>query len=349
MNEQVSQKAEKVIGTAPALRSGLIGWLLRVTSILVILAACVLIAFFAYQDLSGQSAVVSSDIESTDIESSDVESVVIKEVAPEDAISVDEVDLTSITSCISQEIIDDAEHPLAPLLQMAKYGVGVINENVQDYTACITKRVRYQGRLQPEERIFCKIRHANDKDDSATPFSVYTRFINPKPGQEAIWVEGQYDDKLVAHGPTGFLNLLTVHLEPESKMAMTGNRYPIKTIGMLNLIKQMIKQGSNDINYEDCEVKITRNLMVNSARCTKLEVIHHKPADHFDFHRAEIYIDDDRNLPIAFRSFLWPDKPNGRPKLQESYYYTDIKINVGLTDADFDPANEKYEYPEAGL
>lgn len=343
MKEQVSQHAEKAAVPSPVTRSGPIGWLLRIASIMVVLAACVLIAFFAYQDLSGQAAELTPD-------EVVVESVVISEATPDEFVEP-EIDLSSITACISQEIIDEAEHPLIPLLDMAKHGVDVISENVQDYTAFITKRVRYRGKLQPEERMFCKIRHAvaDDESETSTPFSVYTRFIDPKPGQEAIWVDGRHDDKLVAHGPTGFLNLLTVHLEPEGKMAMQGNRYPIKTIGMLNLVKQMIKQGSNDINYGDCEVKITRNLMVNTARCTKLEVVHHEKADHFDFHRAEIYIDDDRNLPIAFRSFLWPDKPGERPKLQESYYYTDIEVNVGLTDADFDPANEKYEYPEAGL
>ncbi|MFM7739362.1 MAG: DUF1571 domain-containing protein, partial [Planctomycetota bacterium] len=29
----------------------------------------------------------------------------------------------------------------------------------------------------------------------------------------------------------------------------------------------------------------------------------------------------------------------------EEYTYIEVKLNVGLTDKDFDPANEEYEFP----
>jgi hypothetical protein len=95
----------------------------------------------------------------------------------------------------------------------------------------------------------------------------------------------------------------------------------------------------------DCEVNITRNVMIGDARCTRLEIIHHEQNDQFDFHQAEIYIDDDRNLPIAYRGFTWPEEPGGKPLLLERYLYKDIELNVGLTDLDFDPANPEYHFP----
>ncbi len=253
----------------------------------------------------------------------------------------------SITAKINQELIDNADHPLDPLLEMARASVSVVDEQVQDYTATIIKRVRWQGRLQEEQFVFCKIRHGRAATDSeqAIPFSVYTRFLKPKAGQEAIWVEGHNDNKLIGHGPPGLFNVLTLHLDIDSSLAMNGNRYSIKHIGMLNLIKEMLEKGERDRPYGDCEVRIARNIPVGKALCTRLEIVHPHQASHFEFHRAEIYIDDQRNLPIAYLGYLWPDEPGGIPKLLERYQYTDIKTNVGLTDRDFDPANEEYRFP----
>ena len=335
MNEQALGQPKESNSTSSVRRLAPFGWFIRLAAIAAILVGCFSLLYSGYMDLAPSEA-----------ESSEVNPLVITEPTQPELIEAP-VPISSITACIDQQIIDEAEHPLAPLIEMAEHGVDVVNRNVRDYTAVITKRVRADGKLQPEFKIFCKIRHAVDHDnpEKSVPFSVYTRFLTLKKGQEAIWVENENDNKLIAHGPSGLLNLMTLHLDPNGSMAMSGNRYPIMTIGMLNLAKMMIEKGNNDINYDDCEVILTRNVMVGKARCTKLEIIHHEKADHFEFHRAEIYIDDDRNLPIAFRSFLWPDKPGGKPRLLEHYSYSNIELNVGLTDADFDPANEEYDYP----
>ena len=311
-----------------------LGWLIRIAAIVAILLGCFAVYHSDYVDTMGEA------------EALELETLVTSEPTNSESAEAT-IPLSAITSCIDQNLIDNAEHPLNPLIDMAHHGVDVVTKDVQDYTAVITKRVRYQGRLQPEFRIFCKIRHAQagDSEESSVPFSVYTKFLNRKKGQEAIWVENQNDNKLIAHGPSGLLNLMTLHLDPNSKMAMNGNRYPIMTIGMLNLIKQMIKKGNSDAQHGDCQVQLTRNVMVGDARCTRIEISHQKEESHFEFHKAMIFIDDDRNLPIAFRAYLWPKEPDGKPRLLESYSYSDIKVNVGLTDKDFDPANEEYDFP----
>lgn len=314
------------------------GWTVRILTLVAVVVGGLTLVFYLYQDVTGLTA-KAADV--------DVESVTISETPTTPSAEPVEVPLTAITSCISQDLIDESEHPLTPLIDMAEYGRELIVENVRDYTAVLTKRVRARGKLQPEEKLFIKIRHADKGTDEtqSVPFSVYTRFENLKKGQEVIYVEGQNDNKLVAHGPVGLLNLMTLKLDPESNMAMNGNRYPIWTIGMLNLIKLMIEKANNDRNYDDCKVTLTRNVKMGDANCTRLVITHEEKAAHFEFHRAEIYIDDDRNLPIGFRSYDWPEKPGGRPRLQERYYYTNIKVNVGLTDDDFDPSNDKYHFP----
>lgn len=252
----------------------------------------------------------------------------------------------AITRMISQSAIDDAEHPFDPLLELAAASIKKIDANIFDYKATMVSQVFADGKLQPEKYLLCKIRHQRTVDDNETPFSVYTLFLKPKAnaGQEAIWVKGWNEGKLVAHA-NGLKNLIRVYLPPDGSIAMKGNRYPIRQIGIRNLLVKMSEIGKHDREYGECTVTLKRNVEINGCQCSVLEAKHPVKRDHFDFHIARIYIDDERNIPIAYEGFSWPEKAGDEPPLLEKYYYTDIEFNVGLKNIDFDPANEEYNYP----
>ncbi len=334
MNDQVLPKPEGASQKIGAVNR--LSLLIRTLLLAAVVVAGIAFALHYFQ---------TTKVDSVSLPEEESIQILESEPTPEEEV---EVPLSSITSCINQQMIDEAEHPLAPLIDMGVYGQEVIESTVIDYTATLTKRLRIKGKLQPEEKMLIKIRHPieSEKPGESVPFSIYTRFLDPKKGQEAIWVEGRNENKLVAHGPVGILNLMTLNLDPQGKMAMNGNRYPIWDAGMLNLIKLMTKKARNDIQFDDCRVELRRNVMLrDDAKCTCFVIVHEQEAKHFEYHRVEIYIDDERNLPIGFRSFSWPTSAGGKPRLEELYYYTDVKINVGLTDADFDPANEAYDFP----
>ncbi len=63
-----------------------------------------------------------------------------------------------------------------------------------------------------------------------------------------------------------------------------------------------------------------------------------------DFHQAQIFIDDQLNLPIRYISYDWPKRQGDSLDVIEEYNYLDVKTNVGLTDADFDPKNPQYNF-----
>ena len=65
----------------------------------------------------------------------------------------------------------------------------------------------------------------------------------------------------------------------------------------------------------------------------------------YDFHRAEVFIDDELNIPVRYVAYDWPTAGGEEPPIIEEYTYIDVQLNVGLTDKDFDPANEEYEFP----
>ncbi|MFN7738327.1 MAG: DUF1571 domain-containing protein [Pirellula sp.] len=183
---------------------------------------------------------------------------------------------------------------------------------------------------------------------------VYLKFVEPKSlqGREAIWREGINDSVMVVH-ETGFLNLARIPLAPTSPLAMAGNRYPISDIGLEKLLEKLIEKGERDRLLGGCDVEIIKDVEVAGRDCQRIVVTHPEPQVEWqgrsishEFYRAVIDIDVEKNLPIHYASYLWPSKPGDDPMLDEEYTYEDLQLNCDLSDIDFDPDNEKYEYPK---
>jgi hypothetical protein len=204
----------------------------------------------------------------------------------------------------------------------------------------MTKQENINGTLHEAQTMEIKIRHQ--------PFSVYTKFQFPKKvlGQQAIYVRGQNDDKLIAHG-VGLQKAFGTHrLDPNGIIARNGNKYPITEMGILNLVDKLLEVGYRDSKFfGECEVTYTEGVQVAGRECTVIRVSHPVPRPHFTFHIANVYVDKELNLPTRYESFDWPGKAGETPKLIEAYMYMDIKINVGLADADFDHTNPEYGFP----
>ncbi|MEE2827360.1 MAG: DUF1571 domain-containing protein [Planctomycetota bacterium] len=255
-------------------------------------------------------------------------------------------EITGVTAGINPEAIAAAKHPLLPLLAVAQEAIHQMEENVQDYKATVITQSQVDGKLGEENYMAVKIRHEREDGDQSIPFSVYTRFLKPAStaGQEAIWVDGQNDDKIIAH-PAGMFNLIRLKLNPDGALAMQGNRYSIRHIGMMNLLFKMLEKGEQGLKNEQCQVRIERNVKVGDVDCTMLEIIYPEKTPTIDFHKARIFIDDARGLPIAYEGYLWPEEKGQEAPLLEKYIYNNIELNVGLTDKEFDPDNPKYNYP----
>ena len=256
-----------------------------------------------------------------------------------------------LTDTISMKQIESAEHPLDPLMELADRGLEIIDGKYFDYSTKMLSQVRAGGKLHDENLMLLKVRHDREIETDGTktkvPFSVYTRFLKPKTkvGQEAIWVRGRDEEKIVGHG-TGLQGLVTVRLPPDGTFAMRGNRYPIYQIGFRNLNVKMKEFGTNDRKYGECEVQIERNVQVDSRSCTLLTVTHPVKRDHFEYHIAKIYIDDEYEIITGYEGFLWPEKEGEEPPLLEKYFYLEVELNPVLKDIDFDITNPEYEYPK---
>ncbi len=244
---------------------------------------------------------------------------------------------------------DDARvpHPIDPALDLAREALAHVRASVTDCTVVISKRERIGDELKGPQRFFAKIRHRREgADGERIPLGVYLRFQEPPSmaGREVIWVEGRNDGRMIAH-EGGLLGIARLRLDPTSLLAMAGNRYPITEIGIERLLERLVELGERNRRRDECEVALERGILVDGIPCTRIEVRHPRPREHFDFHLAEVYLDERRLVPLRYASYDWPRTPGGPPVLVEEYAFEDLRLNVGLTDADFDPDNPEYDFP----
>jgi len=241
-------------------------------------------------------------------------------------------------------------HPLGPALVFAREGLEKMQTAVEDYTCTLVKRERIKGKLLDYEYIFAKIRNRRVVDGKTTsPFSVYMYFLKPATvkGREVLYVEGQNEGKLVAHeGGAAGRYLPTVWLKPTGILAMRNQRYPITDVGIENLVAKLIERGESDQakDRKDCEVTFTPNAKINKRSCTLLQIRHAKPSPGLDFHFAQIFIDDELQVPVRYAAYGFPEKEGERPPVLEEYTYLNLKLNVGLEDKDFDHENTDYRF-----
>ena len=68
------------------------------------------------------------------------------------------------------------------------------------------------------------------------------------------------------------------------------------------------------------------------------------PRKNFLFNVARIFVNDTMNVPVRYEAYDWPRTAGGPPELIEEYTYLNMKLNVGLTDIDFDIHNPAYGF-----
>jgi hypothetical protein len=210
-------------------------------------------------------------------------------------------------------------------------------EDVDDYTCTFYKRERIDGRMTPLNVMEMKAR--------TKPQSIYLKFQQPARGREAIYIAGRNNGKVLAH-EVGLVKLVagTLELAPTSARAMEDCRHPITEAGIGPLIETLAKRWSDELNSTDSKVVFHENALLGDQRCTLIETIHSHRRPHLIFHKVRVYIDQNLGLPVRFEAYDWPKLPRSEPDLVEEYAYTNVRLNVGLREIDFDVNNPVYSF-----
>jgi Protein of unknown function (DUF1571) len=227
------------------------------------------------------------------------------------------------------------EHPLRPALRIANTSLERL-DSVRDYEAVLTKRELIQGELR-SETMRIKFRE--------TPFSVYLKFSGMSAGREVLYVEGRNQNNILAHEGSGLKALVgTVSLSPTSPEVIEKSRYSITDIGLRNMLQFMIERWEEEANYGEAEVQYYQNARLGERQCLVIECTHPRPRRQFRFHISRLFIDKETRLPVRVENYGFPAQSGADPPLEEEYTYSNLRTNVGLTDADFDRNNPNYAF-----
>ncbi len=251
---------------------------------------------------------------------------------------------------VKAEAIAEAKatgHCLDRAIDMAYESLATMRSRVEDYTAIMVKRELVDGVVGEPEYMKLKIRCPREAASGKTPFSVYMKFLRPKAfaGREVIWVDGANQNRLCVHEGRGLMAMREFNLDPTGWVAMKGNRYPIYDAGIENLIVKLIEKAERDRAAGPCTATYREGAQINKRSCTLIELVHEERRAPYEFHKAQVFIDNELNLPVRYAAYDWPSTPGGSPVLMEEYTYVNVDVNVGLNDADFDPSNPQYHYP----
>lgn len=210
-------------------------------------------------------------------------------------------------------------------------------ESISDYVCTFTKRERIDGSLRPRHVMTMKIR--------TRPRSVYLRFHQPSPGKEAIYIDGQNDGKVVAHD-VGIKRLVagTLTLDPTCGLAMDDCRHPITQAGIGPLLETLEARWSSELHPSESRIAFGDVELAGSRPCMLIEATHPTKDPAFMFYQVRLFVNRELGLPVRFEAYDWPSSPEATPELVEEYTYSNLKLNVGLRDIDFDASNAEYDF-----
>ena len=194
-------------------------------------------------------------------------------------------------------------------------------EQVSDYTARYDKEERAisNGELQRIKLSFRK------------PLDVKLEWLNGsnKVDQVAVYRQGLNDGKVIAR-KSGMLGGMmgTMRLDPREKKAMMDSRHPIMEVGLGNMIDGM----SRAMKSGQATAKPGVEETADGARAVRFDVEGEAGARLFGVEgarRVSIWIDPALKLPVK------AEVVDAEGRMLERHRFTELKLNVGLTDATF--------------
>jgi hypothetical protein len=239
----------------------------------------------------------------------------------------------------------EAEHPLTPVYRFATIRYAYMRPRLRDFECMIVKQERIGGELGSRQHIHLKVRSHQMRDGRVvTPYSVYANWVAPQEfvGRKVLYVAGWNEGKMRVRKGGGRFNYLKVNLSPFSEGVMAESRYPITDVGIVRVAGRMIDMVEEHILIDpqgaNTKVAFFKNAKVSGRVCTRIYIEHPEPWPGLGFYQASLYVDNKLHVPVRVESYLWPDEETGELPLLEEYTYLKLRLNVGLSDADFAPS-----------
>lgn len=203
-------------------------------------------------------------------------------------------------------------------------------KSISQYMCTFYKQERVGGKWQDRETILMKYREK--------PKGIYMKWqAGPYTGRELLYNETILGTGKVRVRESGLLGVIAVTIPIDSELAKRGTNHLCTEVGL----KYLLTMIENDFIKGGPKGEIGRKnygiVDLDGNKVYKMEsIMPQDPKKGYYCYRIVHYIDYIRSLEIKAEIY------NFKNEIQEIYYYTDIKLNPGLPDQDFDPANPKY-------
>jgi hypothetical protein len=171
------------------------------------------------------------------------------------------------------------------------------------------------------------------------------KFLAPKAGKEAVYAEGQRDNKLIAHAGDWTRRLVPrIAVAPSDPLALLDSRHPVTEAGVANLVKRLTEYRRLDL-ADPLAIAVMDRFQDDAGRSwfRSIHIPHAKQGR--PFARVEVWYDPETLVPRHVDNYDWPRTDQaGDLELAESYTYEGINYDASIGDTDFDPANPAYAF-----
>jgi hypothetical protein len=205
-------------------------------------------------------------------------------------------------------------------------------KEVEDYRCVFLKRQRIGDELQTTQRILLKFKK---------PMSVYMKWLNePHKGQEVLYVPGRYGEKGFARagGWKGKL-MPVIRIDVDGYWVMRDNLRTLDKVGIGPFL-DIFMENFRRADKADEGALIDRGEGKVGGRPVRVieSVLPPEESKGYYCYRCVIHYDKENGLPLEIEIYDWDNK------LREEYQYTDLELNVGLKEKDFDRENPEYNF-----
>jgi len=189
------------------------------------------------------------------------------------------------------------------------------------------------GHLKPLSTIKFKLRKQ--------PFSVYMRWEGN--GQEALFVNGQNADRLLAKPANGLAAIKRLwRLDPESRMAKQGCRYPITASGLENLVNRVHAFYSERDDWTSAVTCCASQTAEAGSEFSIYEMRFLNRECSPMYSKSRLSFEVSSGLLLRVQNYGWTQEP--APRLLEHYIFRSVDPSAELGDHDFDEKNSEYEF-----
>ena len=203
--------------------------------------------------------------------------------------------------------------------------------DVNDYRAIFLRREMIGDELREQETILLKFQR---------PFKVYMKWLEgPGKGREGLYVAGAHKDRFLVHEGRGFRGLVTAALDPSHPRVLEESRHPITDVGIGRLLEIIAENARRAARNGVLRLVDRGPGTVADRRVHQVEgILPQDPGSGYYCYRVLVFIDQENDLLIRAVVYDWSDQ------IVEEYEYTQLRLNPGLTDRDFDPDNPDYGF-----